>query len=380
MAIQGDTVRLGVEFRDFAGYLVDPSSITLKVYSARKEVLLSTTITASDKVSTGIYEYDYVLPYGHTKLYYEWGATVDSGPMIERGTIDLEFVGSSTSQGSSIVYNTTATDHGGLSNRSALHQHPSTAIDFSNITPLVDGNDAICFTKADGITNIGCFDTIKSWFILNGNVNDYQEINVHNYSDGNNASSDLVVTANDGDETFHYVDIGINSTNFDNSEFTIAGAGAAYIYADQAELAIGSTGTEPIKFFIGGTLITDEVMRIMPNGNVGIGEPDPTSHLTNVGSEAKGYTFLNGNSTLNDTHHICLVTASTPCTINLPAAATCPGRIYVIKRVGTATVIIEAEGSETIDGQPNTTLEAQYKFRKVISDSQNWHIIGGLPT
>ena len=80
MAIQGDTVRLGVEFRDFDGYLVDPSSITLKVFSVKKDILFSVAITSADKVSTGIYEYDYVLPYNHTKLFYEWAAIVSSGP------------------------------------------------------------------------------------------------------------------------------------------------------------------------------------------------------------------------------------------------------------------------------------------------------------
>lgn len=378
MAIQGDTVRLGVEFRDFDGYLVDPSSITLKIYSVKKEILLSISITASDKVSTGIYEYDYVLPFGHSKLYYEWGSVIGTNPAIERGTIDVEFVGTTTAQTSSVVYATVATDHSGLSNRSALHQHPSEAIDFHKIVPLVDGNDAIEFTKADGTTEIMCIDTIKSRLKLYGQIDGFQEVNVHNTSTGTSASSDLVVTGSDGDEENHYFDMGINGQNFNDPTFTITGAGGAYLYADQAELAIGSTGTLPIKFFIGGTLVTNEVMRITQDGKIGIGEAAPTSYLTNNGSEAKCITILNNLSTLNDTHHICLCDSSSPFTVNLPAAATCPGRIYVIKMIGTDAITIEPNGTETIDGQSNIVISTQYRFKKLTNDSQNWFIIGGL--
>ena len=378
MAIQGDTVRLGVEFRDFDGYLVDPSSITLKVFSVKKDLLFSVAITSADKVSTGIYEYDYVLPYNHTKLFYEWAAIVSSGPMVERGTIDVEFVGTGATQSSTVIYATTATDHNGLSNRNALNQHPSESIGFNKIVPREDGNYAIQFTKADGTTEVMRVDTFKSWLELSGIVDGYQEVNVHNTSTGANASSDLVVTGSDGDDDFHYLDIGINGQGFEDEEFTITGAGGAYIYADQAELAIGSTGTLPIKFFIGGTLVTNEVMRITQDGKLGIGEAAPTSFLTNNGSEAKGYTILNGNSTLNETHHIVLITASTPCTITLPPAATCPGRIYVVKRTGTANVTIQADGLETIDGESSIVLATQYHFKKLVSDSQNWNIIGGL--
>ena len=285
---------------------------------------------------------------------------------------------SSDSSTNTVVYNDIPTRHDALSNRNILHQHPSEAIDFKKITPLNDANDAIIFTKADGTTGILYFDTLKSWLRLYGNVDDYQEINVQNTSTETSASSDLVVTGSDGDETFHYLDIGINGQGFDDPEFTITGAGGAYVYADQAELAIGSTGTLPIKFFIGGTLVNNEVMRITPEGHLGIGEAAPTSHLTNNGSEAKSVTILNNLSTLNDTHHVCLCNSSTPFTVNLPPAASCPGRIYVIKMTGIGAITIEPDGTETIDGQPNIVLSIQYKFKKIISDSQNWFVIGGL--
>lgn len=45
---------------------------------------------------------------------------------------------------------------------------------------------------------------------------------------------------------------------------------------------------------------------------------------------------------------------------------------------GTGAVTIEPDGLETIDGQNNIVLTVQYKFKKIINDSQNWFIIGGL--
>lgn len=137
-----------------------------------------------------------------------------------------------------------------------------------------------------------------------------------------------------------------------------------YMQMPQSYL-IGSDGAYPIKFFIGGTLTTDEVMRISEDGKLGIGETAPTSYLTNNGSEAKGVTILSGLATLNDTHHICLCNSSIPFTVNLPQASTCPGRIYVIKMIGTGAITIEPYGSETIDGEPNIVVNTQYHFKEV---------------
>lgn len=64
-------------------------------------------------------------------------------------------------------------------------------------------------------------------------------------------------------------------------------------------------------------------------------------------------------------------------TITLPTAVGELGRDYIIKRVnsGPNVVIIEAFGSETIDGELNYELQSQWESLTVISDNSNWKVI-----
>ncbi|MCZ2355831.1 MAG: hypothetical protein LC115_03910 [Bacteroidia bacterium] len=66
----------------------------------------------------------------------------------------------------------------------------------------------------------------------------------------------------------------------------------------------------------------------MINGNVGIGTTSPTSSLHTVGSIAKSIVVSGGAITLDATHYTVIRTAAGA--ITLPAAASCPGRIYVL--------------------------------------------------
>ncbi|MBL9134507.1 MAG: DUF2793 domain-containing protein [Verrucomicrobiales bacterium] len=105
-----------------------------------------------------------------------------------------------------------------------------------------------------------------------GEVDNYLQLNIHNRSSGPNASSDMVATADNGDESNNYVDVGINSSAYNNASFSIAGPNDAYLYNMGQNLVIG-TGSEDtsIKFHTGGTLATHERLRIDGRGHVAIG-------------------------------------------------------------------------------------------------------------
>lgn len=67
-------------------------------------------------------------------------------------------------------------------------------------------------------------------------------------------------------------------------------------------------------------------------------------------------------------------TAGSTVTVTLPAAAS--GRHYHIKKLGTtANVVVDGNGSETIDGALTATLTTQFEAIHVISDASNWHIV-----
>jgi len=54
----------------------------------------------------------------------------------------------------------------------------------------------------------------------------------------------------------------------------------------------------------------------------------------------------------------------------------CEGRVYTIKRInsGANAVTVDANGSQTMDGNPTYSLGTQWKYIAVVSDGANWLI------
>ena len=74
----------------------------------------------------------------------------------------------------------------------------------------------------------------------------------------------------------------------------------------------------------------------------------------------------------NDTV-LCDATAGA-ITINLPSAASCPGKIYRIgkKDVSVNAVTIDPAAAQTIDGAATLAISTQYQIATIISDGANW--------
>lgn len=121
------------------------------------------------------------------------------------------------------------------------------------------------FVVNNGGTGTPLLNSVASFF---GNVNSYSQINYQNLSAGNNASTDLVLTADNGNDTTNFVDFGINSSTYNLGTFTITGVNDGYLYSQSSNLAIGTAAAaKSIKFFQGGTLAADEVARFAPTTN-----------------------------------------------------------------------------------------------------------------
>jgi hypothetical protein len=106
------------------------------------------------------------------------------------------------------------------------------------------------------------------------NVNSYAQIVQRNISPGTAASTDFVSTADNGSDTAFYIDMGINSSNFDNTNpvnslSTSTNANDAYLYtqgnlsntsAPGGNLTIGTnTPGRTVKFIAGGGAASDIV-------------------------------------------------------------------------------------------------------------------------
>ncbi|KKN03166.1 hypothetical protein LCGC14_1110410 [marine sediment metagenome] len=62
-------------------------------------------------------------------------------------------------------------------------------------------------------------------------------------------------------------------------------------------------------------------------------------------------------------------------TVTLPAASGATGKVYHIKNVGTGTITVDGNGSETIDGGITAILTVQYESITILSEGSEWFIL-----
>jgi len=92
MAIIGNTIKLKAEFKTFSDVYANPTDITLKIFNKnRKQIGTTIDITDADKISTGIYLYEYTLPYGYNELVYEFAGILEGDIILGRSTILLDW-------------------------------------------------------------------------------------------------------------------------------------------------------------------------------------------------------------------------------------------------------------------------------------------------
>lgn len=112
-----------------------------------------------------------------------------------------------------------------------------------------------------------------SYNLISGHsdVNNYSQLNIQNYSNGINASTDIVATADNGNENTNYIDMGINSSGFTN-ESLVGAAGDAYMYSTGNDLYIGNASQGKRVIIFNGDLdaLNNAVMFVHENGTVGI--------------------------------------------------------------------------------------------------------------
>jgi len=123
---------------------------------------------------------------------------------------------------------------------------------------------------------------------ITGNINSFFQGNIQNTNSSIGASSDWVATANNGNDTTHYIDMGINNSGGGISPFT--NANETYLYSASDSLNIGALGTSSIiKFYTDGNNITPAVT--FDNvGNVIIGtSTDPALLTVSDGISVLGY-------------------------------------------------------------------------------------------
>lgn len=112
----------------------------------------------------------------------------------------------------------------------------------------VTGNGAI-YGGVPGFTPLGSNVVIQ----FAGNANSYSQVNFQNINDGTEASTDYIATANNGDDTNFFINMGIGSNNYSSVDYPAYDANDGYLLTNGGNLLINAvTPNKVVKFLVGG--------------------------------------------------------------------------------------------------------------------------------
>ncbi|QNF35582.1 hypothetical protein HUW51_23800 [Adhaeribacter swui] len=137
------------------------------------------------------------------------------------------------------------------------------------------------------LVNAGTTTSVNA-IVARGSINSYFQTNIQNTSTGNQASSDVVATANNGTETTNFINMGINGSNYvyqtGNPIITGKANDGYLLSAGQDFLLVNNNATKDMIFLTGGTAPANEAMRITANRNLGLGVTTPAQKLDVLGN------------------------------------------------------------------------------------------------
>lgn len=148
---------------------------------------------------------------------------------------------------------------------------------------------------------IGYTGSANSLAHFHGNQNSYVQVIMNNVNNGTRSSSDFIAENDLGSETENYVDLGINSSTYNDPAFSAMSAGDSYLYAANNDLVIGTadSGGGELRFITGGTTTSEIRATITTGGNVGIGNTAPNAKLQVTGTaNISGLTTISANLVL----------------------------------------------------------------------------------
>jgi hypothetical protein len=145
------------------------------------------------------------------------------------------------------------------------------------------------------------------------NVNSYSQTIIQNLNSGNLASSDVVATANNGDDNGRYINMGIASSTYNVVGFGVVGPNDGYLYvagnsyagpfSNTSNLNIGST-TGSVRTWVGAGTLANVVTTVSPgsftvNGNITSTANIQGAFILGNGSQLTGLsaTYSNANVT-----------------------------------------------------------------------------------
>ena len=169
------------------------------------------------------------------------------------------------------------------------------------------------YTVASGTTSstatAGTISAVTGWTnpvaIFTADADDYAQIVFQNLNNGEDASTDVIVYSDNGNDYSGWMDMGITSSTFADPEFSITGPNDGYIFmrapygttgAGNLVLATSEYGTENKIIFAAGGLDSDSTqMEITPGVNVHVEIATPSTSPT-----TGAFTVVGGVGILGD--------------------------------------------------------------------------------
>lgn len=140
-----------------------------------------------------------------------------------------------------------------------------------------------------GIGTLPSYPTMK--FVLFDTVDSYLQANIQNLSDGTEASSDIALTNDIGNDSSYYVDLGINSSNYSHPTWTLFEPNSAYLYSNDSTLYIGTSAVaQDVVIFTGGVTASNVRVRFSDTGII-------MTPAVSAAGGAEGFTFVGAANT-----------------------------------------------------------------------------------
>lgn len=140
-----------------------------------------------------------------------------------------------------------------------------------------------------------------------GTVNSYLQANIMNFSSGTSASSDYIATSDKGSDASNYIDVGINSSAFNQTTQSVVPSTAGYVYTSDHSLVImaGTNGLDAnaqVVIVTSAPILANTRMVFNSTGSISVYGPQNItqtigSNSLSVSSSASGNFMMSVSST-----------------------------------------------------------------------------------
>lgn len=215
-----------------------------------------------------------------------------------------------------------------------------------------------------------------------GNTPTYAQVNFENLNA--NGSSDYVATADNGNDSTYFIDMGMNGSNFSDPAYTIFGKNDGYLYTvgssatgpgTAGNLVIGST-SGVVKVFTGNTLTANLRTTTSSTGFAVIGKITATANIETTGNLVTANTVINSGITSNGNVNFTGSNVSLGAVANLHITGGTNGQFLTTD--GTGTISWSNVSGANITGTIANANYAAYAGNVTLAGQGNITSVGSL--